>query len=139
MDNADDRKMYYRAIATVMPKDEPFGLEPPRLMAFINAVRQRGKTYGWDGSKDEILQVPVDLADPATHRDNLLNSYGLISVERVRVAEEAYIHTETRAMQNTMMLYECLMTSLTEEAKNAIELWREDFMVDGTGSGVLLL
>ena len=42
-------------------------------------------------------------------------------------------------MQNTMMLYECLMASLTEEAKNAIELWREDFMVDGTGSGVLLL
>jgi hypothetical protein len=48
MENTEDKKLYYRAIMSVMPKDEPFGLEPPRLMAFINAIRQRGKTYGWD-------------------------------------------------------------------------------------------
>jgi hypothetical protein len=57
----------------------------------------------------------------------------------VRSAEEAYINTATRAMQDTKMLYECLMASLTEEGKNAIELFREDFTIDGEGSGVLLL
>jgi hypothetical protein len=139
LDDTEDKKDYFRAIKTVMPKDEAFGLEPPRLMAFINAVRQRGRVYGWDGEDDEILQIPVDPADPNTHRDNLLDSYGLISVGRVRIAETAYIHTESRAMQNTTMLYHCLMASLTEDAKNAIELWRDDYMVGGAESGVLLL
>jgi hypothetical protein len=81
----------------------------------------------------------VDYTDPNTHRDNLLNSYGLISLERVRSAEAAYIRTETRMMQDTKMLYECLLASLTEEARNAIELWRSDFTIGGIGSGVLLL
>jgi hypothetical protein len=70
MNNPEHRKMYFRAIATVMSKDDPFGLEPPRLMAIINAIRQRGKTCGWDGSKAKILQIPVDHTDPNTHRDN---------------------------------------------------------------------
>jgi hypothetical protein len=130
MENTKDQKLYFHATAMIMPKDDPFGLEPPRLMAFINAVRQPGKNYGWDGSKAEILQIPVDPADANTHRDNL-NSYGLISVELVRTAEEAYIHTGTRAMQDTMMLYKCLVASLTEEAKNAIELWRDNFTISG--------
>ena len=86
MESSEDRKMYYRATATVMPKDDLFGLEPPRLVAFINAVRQRGEDFGWNGDKEEILQIPVDPADPNTHRDNLLNSYGMISLERVRSA-----------------------------------------------------
>jgi hypothetical protein len=64
MKNAEDQKMYFRAIATVMPKDDPFGLEPPRLMAFINAIRQRGRTYGWDGSNAEILKIRWTIRTP---------------------------------------------------------------------------
>ena len=55
MDSPEDQKMHHRAIATVMPKDKPFG----PLIVFINAVRQRGKSYGWDGSKAETLQMQL--------------------------------------------------------------------------------
>jgi hypothetical protein len=59
MDSPDDRKMNHRDIATVMPKDEPFGRVPPCLIAFINPVRQHGRNYGWDGSNAETLQIQL--------------------------------------------------------------------------------
>jgi hypothetical protein len=60
MQDTEDKKLYYHAIEKIVPKDDLFGLEPPRLTAFNNAVCQRGKNYGWDGDKAEILQIPVD-------------------------------------------------------------------------------
>jgi hypothetical protein len=83
--------------------------------------------------------IPVDPADVNMSYDNLLDSYGLISLEHVKKFKASYIDTETRPAQDTTMLFQCLITSLTHDAHNAIQLWHEEFHVAGRPSGFHLL
>jgi hypothetical protein len=48
--------------------------------------------------------------------DNLLESYGSISMELIRAFKETYIDTATRMGQDTDLLHQCLMVSLMEQA-----------------------
>jgi hypothetical protein len=74
-----------------MPKEDLFDLKPQGLMGFLEAVRERADTYGWNGSNDEILQIPLIVGDPTAGYENLLDKYGMISLERVRDHKESII------------------------------------------------
>jgi hypothetical protein len=143
MGNADDKKLYFKATERLTTKEDLFDLEPEHLTGFLQVVRNRANLYGWnddsDGGLGGIFTIPIDPADINTIYDNLLDSYGLISLERVRNFEASYIATETRPAQDTAMLYQCLIMSLTQDAHNAIMLWKEEFYVAGRPSGFLLL
>ena len=98
------------------------------LQLFLADVKPRAKTCRWDHPTHGILMVAVDGTDY-----NLLDDYGKITnlqVEATRVACNA-ADASPRAKQNSQMMYECLMASITEEAKSTLASRDQDFHEDG--------
>ena len=98
------------------------------LQLFLADLKTRAKTCRWDHPTHGILTVAVDGTD-----FNLLDDYGKITnlqVEAARVAHNA-ADASPRAKQNSQMMYECLMASITKEAKSALMSRDQDFHEDG--------
>ena len=71
---------------------------------------------------------------------NLLTNYGEVKMQEVRAFETTYINAQSRAAQDTHMLYSCIMNSLSKEGKTKIHVWRDQYtMPGGYKSGNLLL
>jgi hypothetical protein len=139
MGNSEDRKIYFKAVEKLTSTEDLFDLEPTKLKGFLDTLKDRADMYGWNDPILGIMQIPVDPADPNPIYDNLMESYGVISLERVRTFEETYINMQSRPSQDTAMLYHCLMASMTQAAKNSIQLWKSEFMIGDLPSGNLLL
>ena len=98
------------------------------LLLFLGDLKTRAKTCRWDHPTHGILMVTA-----AGTEYNLLDDYGKITdaqVEAARVARNA-ADASPRAKQNSQMMYECLMASITEEAKSALTSRDQEFHKDG--------
>ena len=98
------------------------------LQLFLADLKTRAKTCHWDHPTHGILTVAADGTEY-----NLLDDYGKITdlqVEAARVACNA-AEASPRAKQNSQMMYECLMASITEEAKSALASRDQEFHEDG--------
>ena len=98
------------------------------LQLFLANLKTRAKTCCWDHPTHGILTVAVDGTEY-----NLLDDYGKITDLQVEAAQAARIAVDAspRAKQNSQMMYECLMASITEEAKSSLASWDQDFHEDG--------
>ena len=98
------------------------------LQLFLADLKTRAKTCRWDHPTHGIITVAA-----AGTEYNLLNDYGKITdaqVEAARVARNT-ADASPRAKQNSQMMYECLMASITEEAKLALASRDQEFHEDG--------
>ena len=64
---------------------------------------------------------------------NLLDDYSKLSEAQVEAAHILWIipASSTTARQNAQMMYECLMASITDEAKSSLASHEVDFSEDG--------
>jgi hypothetical protein len=135
-----EHQKIYRSGTTAV-SDEPFNCESEQLFKFLREVRNRAVQMGW---YDGILNIDIN-QDPnnAPKYKNLIRNYGTITLEQVLTSERSYIALEGRSAQDTHMLYQCLMVSLTGEAKKKVMIWSDqyEFEVNGVeyNSGVALL
>ena len=98
------------------------------LQLFLADLKTRAKTRRWDHPTHGILMVVVDGTEY-----NLLDDYGKITdlqVEADWVAHNA-VDASPQAKQNSQMMYECLMASITEEAKLTLASRDQEFHEDG--------
>ena len=116
------------------PLPHTFDCSPAGLKVFLADIRDRAITTGWQN----IIEIPTDPDDEDVLAD-LCESYGLISLEQVRAHAATYVNAQTRAAQNSMQLYQCIMTSLTVEGKAKVELNRIEYTVGLRYSGACLL
>ena len=98
------------------------------LQLFLADLKTGAKTCHWDHPTHGILMVAVDSTNY-----NLLNDYGKITDTQVEAAWTACNAADAspQAQQNPQMMYECLMASITEEAKLALASRGHDFHEDG--------
>ena len=98
------------------------------LQLFLADLKTRAKTCCWDQLTHGIWMVAVDGTNY-----NLLEDYGKITNPQVKAAWMACNTTDAspQAKQNSQMMYECLMTSIIEEAKLALASRDHDFHEDG--------
>ena len=98
------------------------------LQLFLADLKTRAKICHWDHPTHGILTVAVDGTDY-----NLLNDYGKITDLQVEGAQAAHnaVDASPQAKQNSQMMYECLMASITEEAKSPLASRDQDFHEDG--------
>ena len=87
------------------------------LELFLANLKTRAKTCRWDHPTHGILTVAAAGTDY-----NLLNDYGKITDAQVEAACVACNAADASpgAKQNSQMMYECHMASITEEAKLAL-------------------
>jgi hypothetical protein len=113
---------------------------PDGMIQFLQSLSVRALEYGWDNEVNGILQIPEDPADALSDTNNLIESYGMLTLESVRAFEASYIVAlQVRPAQDTHMLCKCLMNSISKEGKSKITIWKDQHHVDGFPSGNLLV
>jgi len=116
-----------------------YDCEPDGFYQFMKSLKMRAKKFAWTGNNG-ILMIPLDSARPNDVK-NLLDNYGTISYEAILAKELTFIDTDCRETQDTHMLYECIMNSLTDEGRAKLNIGDDMYTVGTNGriTGVCLL
>ena len=93
---------------------------------------------GWT---EGILGITLNAGEDDEREENFMENYGTLTLEQVVESELQYIDEQGRLAQDTYMLYKCLMSSLTDEAKKKVSIWSSQYRIgeDNQVSGVALL
>ena len=124
--------------ATHKLSEDQFDCVPEDLTQFLDDLEDRASQFGCPNN-DGILEIPIYPADPMADKDNLIQNYGTVSLDRFRAFEELYIDQAVRPAQDTNMLYHCIMNSLSKTGKQKLNVWKKTFMIVNYTSGNLLL
>jgi hypothetical protein len=122
--------------------DDSFSCDADKLFQFLREVQDRAIDVGW---MDGILNINMNPEEDGgnAEEENLLENYGTVALEQVLASEKTYIAEQERKAQDTYMLYQCLMSSLSGEAKKKVMIWSDQYQVEVDGarfnSGVALL
>jgi len=124
----DHVKIFRGAIKAV--SDEPFNCEADGLYQFLKDVLDRADEMGWTQGILKINKEEDDQDDDEPPKvDNLIDSYGTLTLEEVVESEALYIEEQGRKAQDTYMLYKCLMASLTSDARKKVSIWSDQFRI----------
>jgi hypothetical protein len=130
-------KLYRSAIKQV--SEELYDCEADGLPQFLKDVQDRADEVGWT---ETIMNVTIDADTPEERDENFIDNYGTITLEQIVISELQYIEEDgSRPRQDSYMLYKCLMSSLTVEARRKVSLWSTQYRI-GEGnvcSGMALL
>ena len=123
---SEHHKIYKAGVRSVT--EDPFTCEADRLFQFLSEVQDRAIEMGW---MDGILDIVTsdEGADPE-EVENLIYNYGTVTLEQVIESERRYIALEERKAQDTYMLYQSLMASLSSDAKKKVLIWSEQYQID---------
>jgi hypothetical protein len=133
----EGQKLYSNA--TYKMDDEPYDCQADGLYQFLATLHLRAQEFGWNDPINGILQIPEDATDPNSNTIYLIDNYGQIPLTTIREFEASYLQLSCRPAQDNIMLFKCLMNSISKEAKNKILIWRNQYSINGYSSGNLLL
>ena len=77
------------------------------IQVFLDMLKAKSKAQGWG----RIFTVPVD-TDGVVQHHSLLLDYGVIPFDSVNTDVLSYINSETKAAQDSFMLFQCIFASL---------------------------
>jgi hypothetical protein len=124
----------YKAATEALPVK--FDCSSVKLKVFLSSLGDRASASGWD----QVFEVPAVVgAAPAGATFNLLTEYGRITLDQVAAHANTYIAAESCTAQNSYAIYQCIMQSLTETAKQKILLHEEQYTINSIRSGACLL
>jgi len=118
--------------------EELFDCVPENLFTFLKSQTDRARDHDWMGGA-RILDIAQGPHDIMPYTDNLLTSYGNISIETIRTFKDSYIGNQVRPAQDTHNLYQFLMNSISDLGKSNVLIWEVDYQVRNRMSGNLLL
>jgi hypothetical protein len=104
-------------------------LVDPNPSIFVDQVRQWAKIYNWEG----ILTVPDSTGTP----QNIITHYGKLSIDNCIDYATLYINTETRNSQDSIMLFQFLRNSLTDEARLLTMSDEDVYTIGGEADGIV--
>ena len=134
--------------ATSKLEEELYDCTPQLFFQFVKSLQERAKSYGWTSDDGIMMIKPND--HPSSVAVNLLDRYGTVSLERIKAIESAYVNTVYdpngsdldmkmyRKAQDSRMIYECLMASLSLEGKSTLNVHSGQYHINGTPSGLCL-
>ncbi len=122
--------------ATAKLSDEAFDCDANSMRDFLELLRTRAETMGWDNS---VLAIPSDPDHPEGEVKDFFQHYGKLTMEDLKAVARVYIGSQTRFAQDSMQLYKCLHNSLSKVGRDKVTLHREAYCIGGQPVGVLLL
>ena len=130
---ASGAKIYRAATQPLM--EDLFNCEPQGLKVFLAYLEDRAIINGWE----PILDIPEDARNPDVKLRNLIHKFGQITLQQVKDHASLYVAYQERASQDSMQLYQCLMASLSKEARAKVMICKDEYTVTGFPSGAVLL
>ena len=123
--DTENVKLFKAATRSLLPEDEKFNCESSALKDFLHLLKDRTYQYGWNTAITDIATDPTNLVNSPTV--DLLTEYGSVTLAQVRACAEAYVFGQTRAAQDSVMLYHCIMNSLGRTGRDKINVWEEEY------------
>jgi len=111
------------------PLDFKFDCEESSVQTFIETLRDRATSSGWESPNADIMTV---------NNINLLDSYGVVTLQQSQTHVSTYIDQPTRTAQNSYQMYLCIMSSLTDEDRAKLLTRSDDYTSQDIQSGPLL-
>ena len=111
-------------------EEELYDCSPDGFFQFMQSIRTRAEEFGWSAAPNGILWVAPD-NNPGTQAVNMLDEYGILSLERITEHEQTYLDTQTRRAQDDRMLYECLLNSISIEGKAKVNIYASQYKFAG--------
>ena len=106
------------------------------MRMFLSKLKIRALNYGWN----DVLEIPINVNRNNVRYMNLIERYGEITMDDVIAHAEQYVGTETRTAQNSVMMANCLLTTLTKVAYNQVTAYGGEYSTDdGEPVGAMLL
>ena len=134
------KTIFHEATKSLYQKnDDPFDGSEANLTTFLNRLSDRSHDQGWNYNKYSLLSIPsIDnngyLSSPY---HNLIQQYGQISTQRIRIYEQYIYDHDNRVKQQLYQLYKCLMNSLSVEGDATIKLWKEQFIYPDENGNII--
>ena len=118
-------KQYYKATSP-LDSTEKFDGQPNKIRLFLAHVEDRAQQFNWQS----ILTIPVGLP-PTSY--NLVHNYGQKSLQDVQAKALTYVRMQGREAQESYMLYNFLIESLTDSFKAQVLLYEQDYTITPMG------
>ena len=136
---SDGKKLYAKATRSLFggPEDYYDG-KGDRLSAFLFKLKTRAQEYGWMEDGIFEIEIPGEGAAAATVV-NMLDNYGTVSLEQVRAHASTYVNVQNRAAQDSMLVFQAVMKSLTKECLDNVRNKAALYTVNGIPSGTSLV
>ena len=134
LNTKEGRKQYKDAAVSIFPVTEKFDVEPNKFQMFIDLLHSRVKDLGMLDEGGNLMVpkaggLPIDsVAD-----------YGRTTMEDVVAWETTFINTPSRNNQNSKLLYDLIINSLSVQGFQRVGVWKHQFKVNGQESGGALL
>jgi hypothetical protein len=109
--NPADTKLF-KAVTEKLSIDYDCDLE--NLPLFLTQLQDRAAVY------DSLALLLIPKAGNEEMTKDLIESYGELSYEDVKRHSKTYVNLETRSAQDSVMLYLCIMASLTEAGQKKV-------------------
>lgn len=122
------KKQYKNATQPLVNKHD---LSASNLRDFLQLLAQRADVYDWT----TILEF--EKGDGTTV--NLLKQYGNITLAKIKEEGEVYEGNNNRGSQDSQQLADCILNSLTPEARSTITLYEDEYTINGVRSGPCML
>ena len=98
--------------ATEKLEEEFYDCEPEGFYHFMKVLGSRADKCGWT-EPNEILSISTDQGV----LKKLITDYGSVDYDQVKTHELGFINENSRKAQDTAMLHDCIMNSLSKERK----------------------
>ena len=123
--NPAQTKQYYKATSP-LDSTEKFNGQSNKIRLFLAHVEDRAQQFNWQS----ILTIPVGLP-PTSY--NLICDYGRMSLQDVKAKALTYVGIQGREAQDSYMLYNFLIESLTDSFKVQMLLYEQDYTITPMG------
>ena len=123
--NPAHTKQYYKATSP-LDSTEKFDGQPNKIRLFLAHVEDRAQQFNWQS----ILTIPVGLP-PTSY--NLVRNYGRMSLQDMQAKALTYVSLQGREAQDSYMLYNFLIESLTDSFKAQVLLYEQDYTITPLG------
>ena len=105
---------------------EKFDRQPNKIRLFLAHVKDRAQQFNWQS----ILTIPAGLPPTSYNR---MHNYGRMSLQDVQAKALTYVGMQGRKAQDSYMLYNFLIESLTDSFKVQVLLYEQDYTITPMG------
>ena len=134
LDYEKKEEYYIYKAATYKLSDELYDCDPEGFYQFLKILKLRADAFGWIDAKG-ICMIPIKKGSKDIK--NLLEDYGLLSLDRVREHAATFYEKDSRSGQDDRMLFECLFASLTTEGTTKLNVHEKQYTIKSGSSPVV--
>ena len=121
-------------LATEKLDEELYDCDPEGFYQFMKALGSRADKCGWT-EPDGILSIPTG----ENEIKSLITDYGSIEYDQVKSYELSFVNQDSRKAQDTAMLHDCIMNSVSKEGKAKLYVNEELYKFGRRQGGACLL